>query len=205
MAVGKLNYYFNFVVLALTFAFIAVRLITESFKSLDLILFSLFIILSMFSLIGIGEKKRWAWVLLMVLFAFLIAYTVGLFFLESSMSIFILIVINIIAFIVSTLSISTKTDLPVPPSVDVPKNSFDKADSSNKTDKLKKELAELVKEKRVLEQEFDELKEEQLVYSPSSKYYHSESCEWAKRIKNKKVITEQEAKKLKLKKHNCLK
>jgi len=56
-----------------------------------------------------------------------------------------------------------------------------------------------------LEQEFDELKEDQLIYSPSSKYYHAESCEWAKRIKNKKVITETEAKELKLKKHNCLK
>lgn len=191
MTGGKLTYYFNFIVLALTFAFIATKLITESFRSLDLILFSIFIILSMLSLIGIGEEKRWSWFLLMILFAFLIAYTVGLFVLAGSMTVFILIVINIIAFIFSTLSIKSNIEVPVP--------------SVDKTEQLKKELADLVEEKRALEQEFDELKEEQLIYSPSSKYYHAESCEWAKRIKNRKVITEAEAKELKLKKHNCLK
>lgn len=188
---GKSAYYFNFIVLALTFAFVATKLIIAAFNSLDLILFSVFIILSMLALIGIGEDKRWANFLLMILFAFLIAYSVGLFVLWNSMAVFILIVLNIIAFIVSTFSIRTEIVPPVP--------------QVNKTMQLKKELAELVEEKRALEQEFDELKEEQLIYSPTSKYYHAESCEWAKRIKNKKIITEQEAKELKLKKHNCLK
>lgn len=188
---GKSAYYFNFIVLALTFAFVATKLIIAAFNSLDLILFSVFIILSMLALIGICEYKRWANFLLMILFAFLIAYSVGLFVLGNSMAVFILIVLNIIAFIVSTFSIRTEIVPPVP--------------QVNKTMQLKKELAELVEEKRALEQEFDELKEEQLIYSPTSKYYHAESCEWAKRIKNKKIITEQEAKELKLKKHNCLK
>ena len=180
MVRGNFSYFFIFLVFILTFSFIAVNFIINFFSSLELILFSLFIIIAMLILIGTGEDDKNYWFLAIILFAFLINYLFFLFLTSKTITIFILIIVNIIAFIISLFAIGNA-------------KSRSKPVEEDRTKKLKEKLSEIIQEERA-----------KFIYSERGKIYHKKECPVAKRIKNKKFIDKEQAKNLKLKKHNCV-
>lgn len=149
---GILAYTFSFLTFVITFAYIALRLITGPFSSADIVIFSVFIILSMVALIGMGENNKVAWMLSVLLFAFLINYLIASFLKGETIVQFLLVVLNIIAFILSIISVG---DMALFGKKKKHKIEIIKED---RTERLKKELAELVKEKNELEKDFESMK-----------------------------------------------
>ncbi len=114
----------------------------NSIQTLDLALFSLFIILSMLALINC--KNKFGWFLSTILFAFLISYMTLMFINGETLIRFILIVLNVLAFLFSVLAVGRI-------------NNSGKNHKLDETVLLKKELAELAEERKAAEQEFSNM------------------------------------------------
>tara|TARA_Y100000310_G_C20456408_1_gene703286 strand:+ start:427 stop:843 length:417 start_codon:yes stop_codon:yes gene_type:complete len=131
-----------FIAYVLFFAYVAYGFIQDGFSTGDLALFSLFIILSMVALIGIGNDSRASWLLSIVLFAFLLNYMIFLFLQATTVVRFILILVMVVAFIGSIVAIG-KQDEPDIEDLDEERVSTEKA-----FNELKDEFKKAAKEKK---------------------------------------------------------
>jgi uncharacterized membrane protein len=140
---GAAAYYYIFISFVLTFLYIAVRMIAGISHSFEPVVFSLLVLASMAVLIGLGENRKWAFFGSVLLFAFLVNYLVFLLLEAVSVTLVLLVVVNLIAFVVSIVG-SAWSDYP-------------KINENERTSLLKKELAELVEEKKVLENDLKKI------------------------------------------------
>ncbi len=97
-----------FITYALSFVYMLITTLEQAITSSDLVIFALFSILAMVSLIMVGNDRKEGYILSMIIFAFTISYMLFLFVQSATITRFVLIVLQVISFIVCVFAGTVK-------------------------------------------------------------------------------------------------